>query len=90
MRLNKFLSEAGVCSRREADRLIEKGKVTVDGEKAVQGMQVTENQVVCVGKKVIESRNDKIVLAVNKPAGIVCTEDMRVKNNISRFFKYPV
>ena len=90
MRLNKFLSEAGVCSRREADRLIEKGKVTVDGEKAVQGMQVTENQVVCVGKKVIESRNDKIVLAVNKPAGIVCTEDMRVKNNIIRFFKYPV
>ena len=56
MRLNKFLSEAGVCSRREADRLIEKGKVNVDGEKAVQGMQVTENQVVCVGKKVIESK----------------------------------
>ena len=42
MRLNKFLSEAGVCSRREADRLIEKGRVTVDGKKAAQGMQVTE------------------------------------------------
>lgn len=90
MRLNKFISEAGFCSRREADRLIEKGRVTVDGMKAVQGMQVTEGQVVCVGKKVIESRNDKVVLAVNKPAGIVCTEDMRVKNNIIRFFKYPV
>ncbi len=90
MRLNKFLSEAGVCSRREADRLIEKGKVTVDGRKAVPGMQVEEGQTVCVGKKVIEGRNEKIVLAVNKPAGIVCTEDMRVKNNIIRFFKYPV
>lgn len=90
MRLNKFLSEAGVCSRREADRLIEKGRVTVDGKKAAQGMQVTEGQVVCVGKKVIESRNDKVVLAVNKPVGIVCTEDMRVKDNIIRFFKYPV
>lgn len=90
MRLNKFLSEAGVCSRREADRLIEKGRVTVDGRKAVQGMQVSEDQVVRVGKKVIEGKNDKVVLAVNKPAGIVCTEDMRVKNNIIRFFKYPV
>lgn len=90
MRLNKFLSEAGVCSRREADRLIEKGKVTVDGRKAVQGMQVEEGQTVRVGKKVIEGRNEKIVLAVNKPAGIVCTEDMRVRNNIIRFFKYPV
>lgn len=90
MRLNKFLSEAGVCSRREADRLIEKGRVTVDGRKAVQGMQVSEDQVVRVGRKVIEGKNDKVVLAVNKPAGIVCTEDMRVKNNIIRFFKYPV
>lgn len=90
MRLNKFLSEAGVCSRREADRLIEKGKVTVDGRKAVRGMQVDEGQTVRVGKRVIEGRNEKIVLAVNKPAGIVCTEDMRVKNNIIRFFKYPV
>ncbi len=51
MRLNKFLSEAGVCSRREADRLIEKGKVTVDGRKAVPGMQVEEGQTVCVGMK---------------------------------------
>lgn len=90
MRLNKFLSDAGVCSRREADRLIEKGRVTVDGKKASRGMQVAEGQVVCVGKKVIDGRKDKVVLAVNKPAGIVCTEDMRVKNNIIRFFKYPV
>ena len=50
IRLNKFLSEAGVCSRREADRLIESGKVTVDGKPAETGMKITESQVVRVGK----------------------------------------
>ena len=53
IRLNKYLSEAGVCSRREADRLIESGRVTVDGKRAVQGMQISEDQEVRVGKKVI-------------------------------------
>lgn len=89
MRLNKFLSEAGVCSRREADRLIESGRVTVDGKKAVTGMQVNDTSEVKVGKKLIRSKDEKIVLAVNKPAGIVCTEDKRVKKNIIRFLKYP-
>ena len=89
-RLNKYLSDAGVCSRREADRLIESGRVTVDGKKAYAGQQIEEGQTVRVGKKVIRSRNEKVVLAVNKPPGIVCTEDMRVKNNIIRFLKYPV
>lgn len=89
-RLNKYLSEAGVCSRREADRLIGLGRVTVDGKKAEPGTQVEEGQTVRVGKRVIESGREKIVLAVNKPAGIVCTEDMRTKNNIIRFLKYPV
>lgn len=90
MRLNKYLSEAGICSRREADRLIESGRVTVDGKKAVFGMQVEEGQEVRVGKKLIKSGNEKIVLAVNKPAGIVCTEDKREKKNIIRFLNYPV
>lgn len=90
IRLNKYLSEAGICSRREADRLIESGRVTVDGKKAVFGMQVEEGQEVRVGKKLIKSGNEKIVLAVNKPAGIVCTEDKREKKNIIRFLNYPV
>ncbi|MCF2555382.1 pseudouridine synthase [Faecalicatena contorta] len=90
MRLNKYLSEAGICSRREADRLIESGKVTVDGKRAVPGMQVEPGQQVRVGKRLVEGKNEKVVLAVNKPTGIVCTEDMRVKNNIIRFLKYPV
>ena len=90
MRLNKFLSDAGICSRREADRLIMSGHVTVDGKRAEPGMQVSEDNDVRVGNKKIKSGNEKIVLAVNKPAGIVCTEDMREKRNISRFLKYPV
>ena len=90
MRLNKYLSEAGICSRREADRLIESGQVTVDGKKAVPGMQVEEGQQVRVGKRLITGKNEKVVLAVYKPTGVVCTEDMRVKNNIIRFIRYPV
>ncbi|UOX53718.1 pseudouridine synthase [Dorea longicatena] len=90
IRLNKYLSEAGVCSRREADRLIESGVVTVDGKNAVPGMKVEDGQEVCVGKKRIKSKIKKTVLAVYKPAGIVCTEDKREKKNIIRFLNYPL
>ncbi len=68
--------------------MIQSGRVTVDGKRAVPGTQVEKGQTVRVGKKVVESREEKVVLAVNKPAGIVCTEDMRVKNNIIRFLNY--
>lgn len=88
-RLNKYLSEAGVCSRREADKLIESGKVTVDGRRAEMGMKVTESQVVCVGKKQVKPKDEMVLLAVNKPVGIVCTEEKREKNNIIQFLKYP-
>lgn len=89
VRLNKYLSEAGVCSRREADKLIDSGRVYVDDMRAVQGMKVDETNEVRVGKKVIRGSERKVVLAVNKPAGIVCTEDQREKKNIIRFLKYP-
>lgn len=89
VRLNKFLSEAGVCSRREADRLIESGKVTVDGKRAETGMKVSESNVVCVGKKQVKPRNEMVLLAVNKPVGIVCTEEKKEKKNIIRFLNYP-
>lgn len=89
IRLNKYLSEAGVCSRREADKLIESGKVTVDGKRAETGMKVTEGQVVCVGKKQVKPKDEMVLLAVNKPVGIVCTEEKREKNNIIQFLKYP-
>ena len=64
IRLNKYLSEAGVCSRREADRLIESGKVTVDGKRAETGMKITDLQVVRVGKKEIRPKNEMVLLAV--------------------------
>ena len=89
IRLNKYLSDAGVCSRREADRLIESGKVTVDGKRAEMGMKVTENQIVCVGKKQVKPKDEMVLIAVNKPVGIVCTEEKREKNNIIDFLKYP-
>lgn len=89
IRLNKYLSEAGICSRREADRLIESGRVTVDGKRADTGMKITESQVVRVGKKEIRPKNEMVLLAVNKPVGIVCTEEKREKNNIINFLKYP-
>lgn len=90
VRLNKYLSEAGVCSRREADRLIESGKVTVDGVTAQMGMRVTAGQIVKVGKKTVSKQDEMIVLAVNKPKGIVCTEDQRERDSIVRFLDYPV
>lgn len=90
VRLNKYLSEAGVCSRREADRLIESGKVTVDGVTAQMGMRVTAGQIVKVGKKTVSKQDEMIVLAVNKPKGIVCTEDQRERDSIVSFLNYPV
>ncbi len=90
VRLNKYLSEAGVCSRRGADRLIESGKVTVDGVTAQMGMRVTAGQIVKVGKKTVSKQDEMIVLAVNKPKGIVCTEDQRERDSIVRFLNYPV
>lgn len=90
VRLNKYLSEAGVCSRREVDRLIESGKVTVDGVTAQMGMRVTAGQIVKVGKKTVSKQDEMIVLAVNKPKGIVCTEDQRERDSIVRFLNYPV
>ena len=90
VRLNKYLSEAGVCSRREADRLIESGRVTVDGQRAQTGMRITPGQVVKVGRKTVSKQDEMIVLAVNTPRGIVCTEESRERNSLVRFLNYPV
>ena len=90
VRLNKYLSEAGVCSRREADKLIAAGQVTVDGVRAETGMKVEPWQVVRIGKKQVSRQEEMIVLAVNKPRGIVCTEERRERDSIVRFLNYPV
>lgn len=92
IRLNKYLSDAGVCSRREADRLIEAGKVLVDGKPAPMGLKITGAEaVVCNGVNVSSRKKErKVLLAVNKPAGVVCTTtDKDQAENIVDFLKYP-
>ena len=92
IRLNKYLSEAGVCSRREADRLIEAGRVMVDGVTAQLGMQLEEEQEVSLdGRPVQKSGKDKtVLLAVNKPRGIVCSEVSQGDDiNIIEYLNYP-
>lgn len=89
MRLNKYLSESGVCSRREADRQIEAGKVTINGQVATLGTQVNEgDDVRFLGKQVVlESK--KIVIALNKPVGIECTSNLDVRDNIISYLNLP-
>lgn len=90
MRINKYLSQAGVCSRREADRLVEAGRVTVDGIKATMGSSVEDGQKVCIDGREIEREDEMILLAVNKPVGIVCTTtDKQGKNNIVDYLGFP-
>ena len=90
-RLNKYLSEVGYCSRREADKLIEAGRVTVNGVVPEMGTKVSATDVVSVDGELIKSKKSKpIYLAFNKPVGIVCTTDTRVeKDNIIDFINYP-
>lgn len=90
IRINKFLSEAGVCSRREGDRLIEQGRVTIDGVTASAGMKVSAGQDICVDGRPVKKEEEAILLAFYKPAGIVCTtanEDNGV--NVVDYIQYP-
>ena len=90
IRLNKYLSEAGICSRRQADRLVEEGRVLVDGQPALMGQKVSADQEILVDGRRAGGKKKPVVLAVNKPRGIVCTtDDKREKDNIVRFLNYP-
>jgi 23S rRNA pseudouridine2604 synthase len=89
VRINKYLSEAGVCSRREADRQIERGAITINGKTAVMGDKVSPGDVVMYGKKKVSIEEEAVLLAVNKPAGIVCTSEKREKDNIVDYVNYP-
>lgn len=90
VRLNKYLSEAGVCSRRQADVLIGEGRVLVNGEPAHTGMKVTSDMVIQVDGKLVGQKARPVLLAVNKPRGIVCTTTEKEKDNIVQFLNYPV
>ena len=90
-RLNKYLAACGVCSRREADRLIEEGRVTVDGETAAMGMRVSGRERIAVNGKVLAGKDEKAVLAYYKPAGVICTErDRHAERKINDELNYPV
>lgn len=90
-RLNKYLAQCGVCSRREADKLIESGKVLVNGQIADMGCKVTAEDEVKVGKKVLGGKPEKVVLAFYKPVGVTCTEkDKYAEKIINDYIDYPV
>lgn len=89
-RLNKFIAETGYCSRREADRLIEEGRVTINGIVPEMGTKVTaEDEVRIDGKLIKEKSGKQVYLAFNKPVGIECTTNPDVKNNIVDYINYP-
>ncbi len=84
-RLNKFLSESGLCSRRQADQWIAAGRVTVNGQRAVVGTRVSKNDAVQVDGKLVARRPRRIYIALNKPVGIECTTNRNVRENIVDF-----
>ncbi|EOS33114.1 pseudouridine synthase [Lachnospiraceae bacterium A4] len=91
-RLNKYLAECGLCSRREADKLIDQGRVYVNGQRAVSGMKVCDRDIVEVNHQRLQSAAaSKVVLAYNKPVGITCTEkDRYAEKTIVEAVNYPV
>lgn len=91
VRLNKYIAESGLCSRREADRLIADGKVTVDGRVGVLGDRVLPGMKVMVNGRVaaMHTQKQKVYIALNKPVGIVCTADPREPSNVIDFVGHP-
>lgn len=90
IRLNKYLAQCGLCSRRDADKLIEQGKVTINGQPASVGQTVSASDEICVNGKVLTGRKRNIVLAYNKPVGVVCTErDAHADRMITDMIDYP-
>jgi 23S rRNA pseudouridine2604 synthase len=91
LRLNKFISDSGMCSRREADKLIEQGKVSVNGKRAEMGTKVSEKDKVIVNGKLLKAKAKPkaVYIAMNKPVGITCTTDTNIKGNVITFLKFP-
>jgi 23S rRNA pseudouridine2604 synthase len=88
MRLNKYISETGICSRREADAWIEQGRVSVNGKRAELGTQVGEADTVLVNGKPLGAKKKDVYIALNKPAGITCTTERQVPGNIVDFVNH--
>ena len=90
IRINKYLASAGICSRREADSMVEEGRVLINGNRAQNGSKVYEGDDVTVDKKKVSGPERKVYLAFYKPAGIVCTADKNEADNIMDYIDYPV
>jgi 23S rRNA pseudouridine2604 synthase len=88
-RLNKFISETGICSRREADLFIEQGRVIVNGQKVTLGTKVSSADVIKVNGQLLKNKAEAVYLAFHKPVGISCTTDQKDKDNIVAFINYP-
>jgi 23S rRNA pseudouridine2604 synthase len=89
VRINKFFTEQGFCSRRAADRMIEEGRVQINGRVAILGDQVTDADVVTVDGRVVKSRPRAVYLAYHKPVGVTCTMEPHVAGNILQAVGYP-
>ncbi|WP_026326828.1 23S rRNA pseudouridine(2604) synthase RluF [Paenibacillus ginsengihumi] len=89
MRINKYISETGLCSRREVDKLVEAGRVTINGVKAVLGSQVQDGDEVKVDGKIVGKKKQHVYIALNKPVGITSTTERHVRGNIVDFVGHP-
>ncbi|MFK0524595.1 pseudouridine synthase [Paenibacillus illinoisensis] len=90
MRINKYISETGFCSRRETDRLIAAGRITINGKVCVRGAEVVAEDIVLIdGKEIPQVDRQPVYLALNKPIGIVCTAAQQVEGNIIQYVNYP-
>lgn len=89
IRINKYISESGYCSRREADKYIEHGAVTIDGKKAEMGSQVSSGQIVKVFGETIRGKSESVIIAYNKPVGIVSTTDPAERDNVVNAIAHP-
>jgi 23S rRNA pseudouridine2604 synthase len=89
LRLNKYISETGVCSRREADKWIEAGRVTCNGQKAALGTQVADGDDVRIDGLAVGVKKKQIYIALNKPVGIICTTEAHIKDNIVAHVGFP-
>ncbi|OGI38934.1 MAG: 23S rRNA pseudouridine synthase F [Candidatus Muproteobacteria bacterium RBG_16_64_10] len=89
MRLNKYISETGICSRREADAWIASGRVTINGKRAELGTQVGNGDEVRVDKRVVGAKKQHVYICLNKPVGITCTTERHIDGNIVDFIGHP-
>lgn len=89
MRLNNYISSTGICSRREADKLIQQRKVTINGKIAEVGQSVEPNDIVKVNGKRLHQKKNDVYIALNKPVGITCTTERHIKGNIIDYINYP-